>query len=94
MSSPDNGAQTNGPARIRTSDQWIMSPLDKNDKPQKSKDLEQGGNSAYTPAYKDNPNDSLPSELIEIIEAWNELPEHVKKTICTLVSVTSKEKSQ
>ena len=27
MSSPYNGAETNGPGRIRTSDQWIMSPL-------------------------------------------------------------------
>jgi hypothetical protein len=35
-----------------------------------------------------------PAELAEIIEVWSDLPEHIKKTICTLVSVTRKEKSQ
>ncbi len=33
-------------------------------------------------------------DLTSVIKAWPELPEHVKKTICTLVSVTCKEKSQ
>ncbi len=33
-------------------------------------------------------------ELEGIIKVWSELPEHVKKTIWTLVSVMRKEKSQ
>ena len=44
-----------------------------------------GTDSAKTP--------KISSELEGIIKIWPELPEHVKKTICTLVSVTRKEKS-
>ncbi|MBW8014652.1 MAG: hypothetical protein FVQ82_00565 [Planctomycetes bacterium] len=60
------------------------------------KDLEQGAIDAYKPAYKDckieeNSTTALPSELIEIINSWDKLPEHIKQTIQTLVgSVTAR----
>ena len=78
----------------RTCDLRIRNPLNENDNASEIKDLEQTEKTAYTPAYKDCSDDSIPSELVEIIEAWNELPQHVKQTIRTLVSVTSKEKNQ
>ncbi len=41
-----------------------------------------------------NSNFNPPADLEEIIEAWNDLPEHVKQTIRTLVTVTAKEKQK
>jgi hypothetical protein len=60
----------------------------------KDKDLEQASNTAYKPAYKDgkiegNPPAPLPSELIEIINSWDMLPDHIKQTIQTLVGSVS-----
>ncbi len=85
--------KTNGPARTRTSDQWIMSPLQKKDKSINNKDLEQDQTSAYKPAYKQNPKTGqnepveLPSDLAEIVTVWPELPEHIKQAIKALVQV-------
>ena len=66
------------------------------DNSNESKDLQQNESGAYKPAYKDNSKtlenqvDSLPSDLTEIITVWADLPEHIKATIKTLVSVAVK----
>ncbi len=71
-----------------------MSPQTETHKDSNNNDLEQGANSAYTPAYKDCfIDENIPVELAEIIAVWPELPEHIKQTIETLVgSVTDTSK--
>ena len=89
------GIISNGPGRIRTFDQWIMSPLNEDDKGPKSKDL------ANADPVVDRKTDSkkpktlqnqaridtsrLPPELAEIIAVWSELPEHIKAAIKALI---------
>ena len=46
------------------------------------------------PVHVDTSSEDTSSELTEIIEAWSELPEHIKQTIMTLlgsVAVISEE---
>jgi len=94
MSSTDTGSESNGPGRIRTSDQWIMSPPRGKGNHNQDKNLQQNQKGAYKPAYKNNIDDSMPSELVDIIEVWADLPEHIKATIKTLVSVAVKKNDE
>ena len=77
-----------------------MSPLGQEDKTQQSKDLKQGGNEAYTPAYKQGPKtpqkvqNSLPPDLAEIVSVWPDLPEHIKAAIKALVQTFNSNKSK
>ena len=73
-----------------------MSPLPENDNCNENNDLQQNESGAYKPAYKENSKtpenqvDSLPPDLTEIITVWADLPEHIRQTIKTLVSVAVK----
>ena len=57
----------------------------------KDKDLAELDNTAYKPAYKDHSKGTseqgnpYPMELQELINQWDELPEHVRQTIKMLV---------
>jgi hypothetical protein len=85
------------PERARTSNLRFRRPTHETDNSSESKDLQQDESCAYKPAYKDNSKtpenqvDSLPPDLTEIITVWADLPEHIKATIKTLVSVAVKE---
>jgi len=60
-----------------------------------SNDLQTAETGAYKPAYKENPKTSpkqvetdtskLPSDLVEIVAFWPQLPEHIKAAIKALV---------
>ncbi|MHC4266808.1 MAG: hypothetical protein ACYSUK_12895 [Planctomycetota bacterium] len=41
----------------------------------------------YTPAYKQNLKkpQNLPPELAEIVEAWPNLPEHIRQAVMALI---------
>ena len=81
---------------IRTHDPLIKSHRSENDKASNDKSLEKQQLPTVAPAYKhciteENSSTPLPSELIEIVNSWPDLPEHIKQTIKTLVgSVTVK----
>ena len=94
MSSTDTGPNATGRWGIRTHDPLIKSPQNDNDKHNQDKNLQQNQKGAYKPAYKpsqmaaENTATPLPSELAEIASVWSGLPEHIRQTIKTLVSVT------
>jgi hypothetical protein len=77
-----------------------MSPLDRNDKVLRCKDLTNSQTSLdrETDSKKSNqvPKQAeidirnLPAELAEIITVWHELPEHIKAAIKALVQTHSK----
>ena len=54
-------------------------------------DLSEAQSSAYKPAYKENQKQGeidtsqLPSDLAEILKAWNELPSDIKTAIVAIV---------
>ena len=75
----------------RTLNLRIDSPMKQCSKGSKDKDLAESDNTAYKPAYKDHSKGTskqgnlCPTELQEIINCWDELPEHVRQTIQMLV---------
>ena len=85
---------TDGRWGIRTHDPLIKSQRSENDNTRNNKDLDKPQLSTVASAYKhplteENSSTPLPSELIEIVNKWDSLPDHIKQTIKTLVgSVT------
>ena len=81
----------NGPGRIRTYGQWIMSPLNENGKPPQNKDLPNAESVVDRKTDSQNTNQAenlpqnLPPDLAEIVAVWPELPEHIKAAIKALV---------
>ena len=74
-----------------------LQPIDKTTQVQESKGLTVTGKAILQTSLQtesensQKPTDSLPPELIEIVKAWDNLPDHIKQTIETLVgSVTIK----
>ena len=79
-----------GPGRIRTYDQWIMSPLLKIVKSFVNKELTKNEKIDFATSFANllqkNP------ELCQLIEMWPELPEHIKAAIKTLIETQDIEK--
>ena len=85
----------NGPGRIRTFDQWIMSPLNADGKGLNNKDLrttdpvvdrKTDSNKLKTPQNQAKIETSkLSPDLTEIVAVWPELPEHIKAAIKALI---------
>jgi len=79
----------NSGERTRTSDPRLMNPQDDSCNIQLHKDFGQGAIVGYTPGYTGNSNrDSKPisdPDLMRLIEIWSRLPEHLRKTILTLL---------
>ena len=70
-----------------------MNPLDDSRNIQSDKDLYQVAIVGYTPGYTGNANRDSKSisdpDLLRLIELWPMLPEHVRKTILTLLETAS-----
>ena len=76
-----------------------LQPIDKTTQVQENKELTGTGKAILQTSLQtesensQKPTDSLPPELIEIVKAWDNLPDHIKQTIETLVcSVTDTSK--
>jgi hypothetical protein len=65
--------------------------LTKNIKESNNKDLQQGQNVTYKPAYKKIPKEAknelenVPDDLAEIVRIWASLPQHIKQAINALI---------
>jgi hypothetical protein len=68
--------------------------LPQNDKPLKSRDLEEAAAAAYKENRKtaQSQRQNLPPDLAEIVAVWPELPEHIKAAIKALVQTHVREK--
>ena len=68
-----------------------MSPQQTNLNSNKSKDFSQSESAAYKPAYKDksesdqNQEGNLPLDLVEVVEAWPQLSDAMKKAILAII---------
>ena len=94
MSSSDSDPDSSGPCRIRTYDRLIKSQLQNFDNPSTENDLQDRQPPAYKPAYKNeserdtNDSDGI-RDLGQLIQAWDRLPEHIRKTIQVLIEINS-----
>jgi hypothetical protein len=98
LSSTDTGRKTNGRCRIRTCDRLIKSQRSEGPKGSQTKDLSEGQESAYKPAYKKDPKTTenqgqgLPGGLAEIVAVWAGLPGHIRQAIMALVRINTNNK--
>ena len=79
----------NSGERTRTSDPRLMNPQADSHNAGTANDFGQGVIAGYTPGYTGNANRDSKSisdpDLLRLIELWPILPEHVRKTILTLL---------